>query len=97
MQRVNVKPKVEPGLTLRLVTQAAMGVAPWWSRLGPRLAEPPHFKVHLEGHATPLHMSCIWLPSCYWTNWHMPPQAFSPIVIKLNKHSSRPYSVPINV
>jgi hypothetical protein len=35
-----VKSGVEPNPTFRFVTQAAMGVAPWWFELGPQLGEP---------------------------------------------------------
>jgi len=48
--REHVKPWVKPNPTLRLVTQVATRAAPWWSKLGSQLVEPPHLKVYLEGH-----------------------------------------------
>jgi len=35
-----VKSGIEPNPTFRFLTQAAMGVAPWWFGLGPQLGEP---------------------------------------------------------
>jgi hypothetical protein len=57
--REYVKLEIEPNPTLRFSTQATMGAAPWWSRLGPRLGEPLHLKVRLEWHVTLPHFKDV--------------------------------------
>lgn len=54
-----VKLGVKPNPTLRLVTQAIVGVAPGWSELEPQLGESQHLKVCLEGDVTLPHFSDV--------------------------------------
>jgi len=46
----SIKLRVEPSPTFKLVTQATMGATPGWSRLGPKLNEPPLFTIYLKRH-----------------------------------------------
>jgi hypothetical protein len=56
--REHIKLGIKPGPTFRLVTQAttgaAIGATLWWSKLKLKLCEPPHLRVCLEEHVTPL-------------------------------------------
>jgi hypothetical protein len=44
-----VKLRVEPSPTLKLTTQAVMRAASQWFKLGPRVCDSSHLRVHLEG------------------------------------------------
>jgi len=38
----------------------------------------------------PLHMSCIWPPSCYWTDFDICHHKLSTIIIELGQHNPQP-------
>ncbi len=75
----SIKLRVETNPTLRLITQVATKATPQWFGFGPWQSEPPHLRVHLEGHVTLPHFKDVNIFVDVSTRWT--PLVFSPTFV----------------